>query len=461
MKRFIPQCFTLLFVSSTLNLSFAQGKPLLDSIRVWTISKDSDTTNKRKTYYEYDPRGLVAQIITQIPSGESFNNDRRNVFEYNADGLRTKYEAYKYNFDGSQRISEKQVSEYDGQFRTSFHWYQRSGDTIALWRREVVFPEGTGFKKYAEIYDDESETWDTTGYTIYDQQYRPVKIYEDFSWQTNSELTILTYPDQSVSQAQSDTLYALDSLGMFRLAKVRELSYTSIGRRASIITFIPDESGGLDTSEIEQYEYLDSDPKKLVLRTRYEFIEGNMILTYVDQTIYNEDERIIHSETFFYDEDLKALVSSTRFTYDITPDSTVVLFYFKDELWNRDVRIENDYQQTLKEWAYSFVFNADMDHDYSERYYAFPAQSTSIRKLQQTLDIQIYPNPTTDRLLLNGSQSHQVHTYKIYNLEGKILDLGTYNGSDIGVFTLNPGMLLVALYDRQGRSLINKLVLKE
>ncbi|MCV9385182.1 tandem-95 repeat protein [Reichenbachiella ulvae] len=82
----------------------------------------------------------------------------------------------------------------------------------------------------------------------------------------------------------------------------------------------------------------------------------------------------------------------------------------------------------------------------------------TILSTQRTVDLNIYPNPTSDYLMINGSEDF--NTYQVLNLEGQIVSSGPIYQSkvQIDVTHLKSGIYMIRLDGEKANSYVSRLI---
>lgn len=84
--------------------------------------------------------------------------------------------------------------------------------------------------------------------------------------------------------------------------------------------------------------------------------------------------------------------------------------------------------------------------------------SSNIGLFENNIELDIYPNPTTDVLNIKGSDSFNTTEFKIFNLNGQLVKSGVYDNK-IYVSDLSTGVYLLHLVV-DGKPLTNKFIKK-
>ncbi|MDA9774376.1 T9SS type A sorting domain-containing protein, partial [Saprospiraceae bacterium] len=85
---------------------------------------------------------------------------------------------------------------------------------------------------------------------------------------------------------------------------------------------------------------------------------------------------------------------------------------------------------------------------------------TSVKPLESSsLDLILYPNPTTEFLYLQNNSETDIVSYQIVNLEGKVMKSGVYDQQGIDLISLTPSVYCVLL-ELDGIVLSKKFILK-
>ena len=120
---------------------------------------------------------------------------------------------------------------------------------------------------------------------------------------------------------------------------------------------------------------------------------------------------------------------------------------------NTDAR-EHFLYMTTNEWCEPFLKGTPMVRPVI----GAPIPEPVNIETEETVDFQLYPNPTTSTLTIVLPEQKMMKEYRIFDSFGRVVESGNGNAKKLNVNSLAPGLYLLRLADTEGRVYTRKFV---
>lgn len=359
----------------------------------------------RKWYYQYDPFYRLDTLF-KLYYDEDWNRDDITAIEtYNAAGNLLSYVRRQRDSWAMMVYGDSSILDY---YREDYTW-----EDGKLVKEEISNHEfGDDYREITyHVYDDsgllvlDSTSWGgTTQYNYYE----------------NGDLWY-TYYYQGIYQNFAKYTYERTDTSCFTTVQM-------------VYYYTPDQDITIDTIShwnFSQYyeEYFDEEGRKISLLRKYNNGYGELNDYRAD---YQYTEWGALESAQYYDwmatQDSGEWLESTRITNQYNEEQKIVHY----ENWFWDARIEEWVPEYIREYYYSPVSTAlDIVNSHQQ-------------------EIGLYPNPVRDILYLK-SEPDAFRQYTIFDFQGNVLRQGGLMQNQIGVSNLPPGLYILEITSNTSR----------
>ncbi len=425
--------------NSATSKEYNENQNLTESI--FYLSNDSSLYKWRGFFYEYNSKGDISSCTYSSwnSSSETWIALSKYEYTYDANFNLTKYETQNYDTETSTWIGDNLEEHY---------YDDNNNDTLYV----------------VSYYDETTEDWTYTEKHSYEYDSQNLMIetinatWEFDEWSYNTKVDY-TYNSEGL-QSKIET-YSILGSSYESLKYTEEYSYNS---NQDITEYTKYQGSSLTPYEKEEYTY-DSDwnVTKYIeyegnssgftpeYKTEYEFDkDGNKTL----YAYYKWDEDGDSSRWFGYDKSVYSFNSEDQCTqsqfycgeylYDTLASDEWILFEQDDyEYTDSDTSL-------IKQITEYNVSNSVYSKDHRYTYYYSIVEldelstTSAIKELTaDNLDITISPNPATETITISGSELNEVVHFELYNLNGQLVSNKLVEqGGNISTSNLSNGLYL-------------------
>lgn len=430
--------------SSKYDIYNQDGKQIRNFSRNW-----SDTENKfisgYQTYYYYDPENITISKKSMKWDKElnKWLNNKIYLYKYNDENK--KIETLELKWDNDQNTWEnyfKEINEYSSNGNKTKVLEQNYEENQWVNSDQIITVFNSENKRINQLYQiwenggwiNESQNYfdyDSNGYEIYSlrQEWDPILN----QWQNNSETTRIYNSNKS-------------------LIKSTSLTWSQ-------------ETGEITYGSNHFYTYDSSNKKTQAIHQQW----NEELKTWINFTKndYTYDVYVVENLSQLWDVEDNIWVNHIKISYDYNLNGSPLLTVYKNwnnELskWINDVKYTNntfdDKTQSLKHrWEddqNSWKLISQNDYFWSE----FEIVNNINTYFS---DLEIFPNPVSNYLYLNGIDICKINNIEIYSINGSLMfDLSYLNQNVIHIPDFSNGLYVLKINTSKGE-IVRKFVVNK
>lgn len=409
-------------------------------------TSNSTYTNQDKVLFTYDANGNKTEslFLTWDTDLNIWENKTLETTKYNASSLIT--ENRSFNWISSSNSWQSDVREkyyYNANNQVSSYTYEEWKDDenalIFRSKKEYEYLSSTNllYQTTYFSYNSSSATWNNSSKEIFSYNFDnqiQTKIYYNWntmssSWKTlrqiiysydlNKKLSVEEEQNYVVDAFENDykILYKYDANIGNKLISTKQLNWNrTISKWDSI-------------RKTENYY---NTIGKLGSINRYDMVGSNWKLFSKSIYVYDSRQSLIRNTISFWNESENKLINQYDYFYEYNSDTFLIS------------------KESHEDWDLDLDFYT---RKYGETYSCPSIKNTDINNLK-FLNIKIYPNPTTNQLIIESLQNEK---YEIRNYVGSIIQLGVikFGQNTINLSSMPNGIYFVKINNQTQKIIIN------
>jgi len=422
--------FSLTFIL-TLRLANAQNDPYM---LIHTVSKDSTHTVEFEEFFNYDSNGKQTESIEYSYLGGTTSGNKSNWSYDNITGYVT--EKIYYNFDNI-------TSTWEPNYKTEFTQYDSNGNIL---------------EEISSFYDNViSNQWEYSLKTVYTYNNNLLDNKEDFyyddtdpnnPWKEQSK-TVYTY---------SSGLLTLETFQMWNPSQNQYEDYTK-----NHYTY--DSNNLLIEKRYENFDannsvwvnstktiYTYDNSSKLISEESYGWNMQNNIWEGNNKSVYTYDnlDNLSSGEFYEYDTSNNQWYSAPKYIGSATHDNSVDYNNLGlPEEYNQGIQLAL-FNHKLDSFNFTKLDPNTGSYNFfeSHEYFYTPLSVLGVNT-GELADVNIYPNPVSTTLNIEGSKNLTDYKIFLYDMQGKQVLYRT-GQNQINVQTLKPGNYIYRIVAKEG-----------
>ena len=429
----------------------------------------------RKYEYTYDDSGRSTEILQYYHVNYYYLYGKYEYSYDNNSNLKTriKYNITSYTDGTSQSEPSEKIEWTFGNFenvilKIVYRFNTDSQSFIPEEKEEYTYDEnGNETLEIRHFWSSESQSFipDRKKEYNYDENGNQT-LYINYNWSSESQSFIPSRKDEySYDENGNETLYIFyywDSESQSFIPDSKQEKTYYEGLRSMRTNYYWDiESQSYIITYKYGREYNSNGDITLIVDYYLDDNNDYVVNNYFEECIYDNENKLVQKFEYDWDSISKSFIVVEKINYNYLDKFDSYWWYGESEKLDKDIGVfkpnrkweisvefedENNLTVLRKYFDYDTDFNRWEEPDDYFMYYT-KTQSLSTNSVEPNL-FSIYPNPTSNKLLINSSESLSNPIFELYDVKGsKILSNPFKLTEPIDVSDLQPSMYIYNVKD--------------